>query len=929
MKVSISNYLLSLIAVNFALVVNPIPATAQLEYDFEIVVQSGQVLDGPLVVHTLGSGPSINDKGHVAFTATDEEGVEGLFVKKNGIVESKLGLVFTFTLHGDVQINNQERIVWQELSEDGLFSNIKRIGKTNEDFQIVAKNRRVFPVPQESPFEFVNPWTTMNNQGRVVFSADSAIGPSTFLCTKKDIEGGGNSFIEDYDCSSSGLSGFPQLFPMLADNNFTVLRGGGAETAPLVLFTEATLDSGESDLIGAVDGFNLIGARPGISDDGRLLTFMGVHNTLGGGIFGVQGDVGRPRPLFKIAGDSGLGSVGKNSRIGVNHAFSTSADVFTVAYLATNLTGDLGLYTSEVRLMDPDPPVISEPSSVAEVGGILSGLNGNIQQLGIYDPITNCGRLVFWVSTSSGSQAIIRATPKGTTINSCKIVNMEIVDPVPELLSSSDSTNLLAPPVVVTSREEDLASKGRLVRGVAADGVTQVVLRLPTTSVGEEISFAILDGPGGSQSTSIDRDGALGAVGTEPNASSITVSSQNTSPPLAFAIYRAPKDFPRCDPDGSCMDTNEATRKVTIQVNNSEGSFETEIDIERPPVLLIHGIWDGVQGWDGAFPLTRDGLSRFYVERINYDVPLGKFLSVSPPFDLKFVPRLIQALFLAAKKEINLNQLSWLESAPRILRNMEQAIRNFKSIHRVASVQADIIAHSMGGLVARRVTMLPSYFNRKNFQKGFIHKLITIGTPHLGSPLAENLHDPANNCVRILFAIRGNLAFQRVELQEGQFRGAAGALEGNGDNPNLMSFDLQILKLAPPIPMGIIVGKMGPGQLDTLDTHPGAVALKLLCGQIPFRDPLAAVLFADKWNSQFPNGEDSDGIVGISSQSNLLGIPPGIPIAAIHTNSLNVLGFGKPDERDATTVPPSPGPVQALRLLNTPVTNMLKFTPVP
>lgn len=56
-----------------------------------------------------------------------------------------------------------------------------------------------------------------------------------------------------------------------------------------------------------------------------------------------------------------------------------------------------------------------------------------------------------------------------------------------------------------------------------------------------------------------------------------------------------------------------------------------------------------------------------------------------------------------------------------------------------AATQADMVGHSMGGLLIRGFAQQPNYKALTNFMKGSIHRLITIGTPHFGSPLASIL----------------------------------------------------------------------------------------------------------------------------------------------------------------------------------------------
>ena len=59
----------------------------------------------------------------------------------------------------------------------------------------------------------------------------------------------------------------------------------------------------------------------------------------------------------------------------------------------------------------------------------------------------------------------------------------------------------------------------------------------------------------------------------------------------------------------------------------------------------------------------------------------------------------------------------------------------------IAASQVDVVAHSIGGLIARGFVQQPDYNNSTNYMKGYIHRLITIGTPHFGAPLSKFLYD--------------------------------------------------------------------------------------------------------------------------------------------------------------------------------------------
>lgn len=59
----------------------------------------------------------------------------------------------------------------------------------------------------------------------------------------------------------------------------------------------------------------------------------------------------------------------------------------------------------------------------------------------------------------------------------------------------------------------------------------------------------------------------------------------------------------------------------------------------------------------------------------------------------------------------------------------------------IAASRVDVIAHSMGGLMARGLTQQSDYKNESNYMEGYINKLITIGTPHFGAQLSGILFD--------------------------------------------------------------------------------------------------------------------------------------------------------------------------------------------
>ena len=84
-----------------------------------------------------------------------------------------------------------------------------------------------------------------------------------------------------------------------------------------------------------------------------------------------------------------------------------------------------------------------------------------------------------------------------------------------------------------------------------------------------------------------------------------------------------------------------------------------------------------------------------------------------------------------------------VDNAEHIASQILGFVDTYRWIGRVAAVQADVVAHSMGGLLVRALPIFHSgiYYDDSNFHKGFIHKAICIGTPHNGSEWAQMLID--------------------------------------------------------------------------------------------------------------------------------------------------------------------------------------------
>jgi len=493
-------------------------------------------------------------------------------------------------------------------------------------------------------------------------------------------------------------------------------------------------------------------------------------------------------------------------------------------------------------------------------------------------------------------------------------IAVNLVDPVPGLLNGSS----------ITTDVNQLASSGRIVAGVAADGVTEVLVQIQANNVGDQFALTVFNDQN-QQSISADEDGALGNPGDVTfSLSQITASAVLTPQgAMAFAVYRAPIDFPRA----TGQDAGATMRSVSIQVQlpSTGATVSVPVTILRVPVVLVHGIWsDPFDTWGSFSPLfsysqTLQGVAdkRFSVGVVNYSSPIGTSIQSS-------VPTFSRSRLDSARG----NALGFDYNANKILGQIQSQVLTFKNGLNplgieAAAVQADIVAHSMGGNITRYLALQPAFLSDATFSQGNVHKVITIDTPHLGTPLADDdntvgqrgfgLLQNANSCVRWLLAFKGEIAFSNVTINGVTVNGAVGDLQGDGFGGSL-SPALQKLQVAPHLlPTALVAGVSNSNNLNPLsDLLSPATAIYQFCGLIP-RDPLAIELTPQGWPTVF--NQPSDAIVPLQSQLNNLSPSQGFQFFGyIHSNGTAKLGFGLPA---VTSDPTQLVPSLIINLLNT------------
>ena len=142
---------------------------------------------------------------------------------------------------------------------------------------------------------------------------------------------------------------------------------------------------------------------------------------------------------------------------------------------------------------------------------------------------------------------------------------------------------------------------------------------------------------------------------------------------------------------------------------------QASIEIQPPPLLLVHGIWSDSEA--AGFSQGSGGL---------YDWILNRY-----PHSL---------IYAVDYKDQNFKAFDDSLIQGKLLVRMRDAIAA-AATSGMAARTVDIVGHSMGGLVARYLISQAPSLPATELLSSPVHKLITIGTPNLGSELAEKLEE--------------------------------------------------------------------------------------------------------------------------------------------------------------------------------------------
>lgn len=302
----------------------------------------------------------------------------------------------------------------------------------------------------------------------------------------------------------------------------------------------------------------------------------------------------------------------------------------------------------------------------------------------------------------------------------------------------------------ITSLEWDqsIPSRNDNPVGLAADGTSRIIIKLNKTPTNIKLVKAIsahIEIDGGANLTGIDM---LGKIMPTQNSSNYNEEANSANTINADTIFNAPYAdnvfrFWLVAPDNFTQDqvSQDAERaiKVIFDITYSDNSIEQiqvkKIRIVRPPLMMVHGL----NGSPGSF------------DKMKYDIGgQVRYFQYAGGAD---------GLFKNLKK-VNLKNYAAFKTNAEILLGIGDIAYRLNSFQRTlkefhdlgfAANKVDYVCHSMGGNIARtiinqydnyyRPTAQNTNFPYKNYGKGFINKLITINTPHNGSPVADFIDD--------------------------------------------------------------------------------------------------------------------------------------------------------------------------------------------
>lgn len=255
--------------------------------------------------------------------------------------------------------------------------------------------------------------------------------------------------------------------------------------------------------------------------------------------------------------------------------------------------------------------------------------------------------------------------------------------------------------------------RGGSVQAIVADGSTRMPVVPAISMERDEVVISVLD-------ADVPADGGLGSFGSEDRLEEITVPVIELGQGFwgGQAQYFAPESYWRPELDLETEYGRERRIQLQACFQNAGGTdrvcFALPIDIVRPDLVLMHGLWSSATAWD--LPLGPVRSSDLLARAHDYSSSNASAFATN-----RFEPQKIM---------------------------FDRCIQNRLS-NTTFGAQFDFAGHSMGALLARVYLARAAPYNT-------IHRLFSLNSPHLGSPLANFLLElrDSGSLVRRLLLLR-------------------------------------------------------------------------------------------------------------------------------------------------------------------------------
>nr|HPH20215.1 hypothetical protein [Haliscomenobacter sp.] len=261
--------------------------------------------------------------------------------------------------------------------------------------------------------------------------------------------------------------------------------------------------------------------------------------------------------------------------------------------------------------------------------------------------------------------------------------------------------------------------------GAAADGVGRFYLGVSKPGVNlQSVSVSLSDDQGTTAAAKLGKVMPANITeyfSNEANTANATSAASTTLDALGtcWFWYVSPEDFTRNLGD---FPAKERTVFLNVSATFSNGLMENivvPIKVVRPPLMLAHGLGGDPSTWD------------------NFKSANGVLVRDDPRF-------------VVAPVAVSMLPTGLFEANAQLIRGLLESQIKAIRISGYACNQLDYVCHSMGGSVMRYCLsdsikgsanpLFEVFFDpTRSYGKGLTHKIITLDTPHNGSPFADLL----------------------------------------------------------------------------------------------------------------------------------------------------------------------------------------------